>query len=308
MMIKKPKFWSSINFFSIILLPFTFLYFLLFSLKKNLVSKQEFSIPIICVGNIFIGGTGKTPLSIYIYNFLKKKKFKPAITRKYYKSHFDEIDLTKKRVGRFFQNKNRITAVEEAQKNGSNVVIMDDGFQDFSIKKDLNIICFNNIDTVGNGLMLPAGPLREPLKNINEAQIVIINGKRNKNFENKIKSLSRNTEVFYSQYIIRKKSNFINKKFLAFAGIGNPESFFNLLKENKFNIKQKISFPDHYSYTKNDMKNIDLEAKKKNLKLITTEKDFHRIKLLGLKKIDYISVDLKILKHKSFEQEILKYL
>ena len=185
---------------------------------------------------------------------------------------------------------------------------MDDGFQDFSIKKDLNIICFNNIDTVGNGLMLPAGPLREPLKNINEAQIVIINGKRNKNFENKIKSLSRNTEVFYSQYIIRKKSNFINKKFLAFAGIGNPESFFNLLKENKFNIKQKISFPDHYSYTKNDMKNIDLEAKKKNLKLITTEKDFHRIKLLGLKKIDYISVDLKILKHKSFEQEILKYL
>ena len=73
MIIKKPKFWSSINFFSIILLPFTFLYYLLFSLKKNLVSNQEFSIPIICVGNIFIGGTGKTPLSIYIYNFLKKK-------------------------------------------------------------------------------------------------------------------------------------------------------------------------------------------------------------------------------------------
>ena len=205
-------------------------------------------------------------------------------------------------------NRNRTTAIEEAKKKGANVVIMDDGFQDFSIKKDLNIICFNSIDAAGNGLMLPAGPLREPLKNLREAQIVIINGKRNKNFENKIKSLSRNTEVFYSQYIIRKKLNLKNKKFLAFAGIGNPESFFNLLKENKFNIKQKISFPDHYSYTKNDIKNIILKAKKKNLKLITTEKDFYRIKYLGLKKIDYISVDLKIFKNKSFEQEILKYL
>jgi len=156
--------------------------------------------------------------------------------------------------------------------------------------------------------MLPAGPLREPLKNLSKAQIVVINGKKNKNFENKIKSLSRNTEVFYSRYIIKKKSNFKNKKFLAFAGIGNPESFFNLLKENKLNIKQKVSFPDHYSYTKNDIKNIVQKAKKKNLKLITTEKDFYRIKYLGLKKIDYISVDLIISKHKSFEQEILKYL
>ena len=97
MIFNKPKFWRSINIFSIILLPFSFLYFLLFSLKKNFANKQEFNIPIICVGNIFVGGTGKTPLSIYIHNFLKKKKFKPAIASKYYKSHFDEINLTKKR-------------------------------------------------------------------------------------------------------------------------------------------------------------------------------------------------------------------
>ena len=308
MIFNKPKFWRSINIFSIILLPFSFLYFLLFSLKKNFANKQEFNIPIICVGNIFVGGTGKTPLSIYIHNFLKKKKFKPAIARKYYKSHFDEIKLTETKVSHFFSHKNRVSAITEAAKKGNNIVILDDGFQDFSIKKDLNIICFNTTDFIGNGFILPAGPLREPLQNLSKAQIVIINGKKNKDFENKIKGLSNSIEVFYSQYVIKKKTNLINKKILAFAGIGNPKSFFNLLKENKLKVKREISFPDHYSYTKNDIKNMIQKAKKENLKLVTTEKDYHRIKSLGLKKIDYISIDLKIEKYKIFEKEILKYL
>ena len=89
MLIKKPNFWNKINLLSLILLPFSFFYYLLFLIKKNFSTLQQFNIPIICIGNIFIGGTGKTPLSIYIYEFLKKKKFKPAIARKHYESHFD---------------------------------------------------------------------------------------------------------------------------------------------------------------------------------------------------------------------------
>ena len=124
----------------------------------------------------------------------------------------------------------------------------------------------------------------------------------------KIKFQSRDIKLFYSKYKLKKIDRFKNKKILAFAGIGNPEIFFNLLKKSKINVKDQISFPDHYSYTKNDIKYLISESKKRNLKLLTTEKDNFRLKKLGFKNIDYITVDLEILKYKNFEREILKYL
>ena len=103
MKISKPKFWDkrSLSLLSLIFLPFAYLYKLIFWIKTFLIKPKNFSVPIICVGNIFIGGTGKTPLSIYIYNLLKKKKFKPAIIKKYYPSHIDEINLTKSTARKF---------------------------------------------------------------------------------------------------------------------------------------------------------------------------------------------------------------
>ena len=98
------------------------------------------------------------------------------------------------------------------------------------------------------------------------------------------------------------------KKILAFAGIGNPKNFFKLLRENGLKIKQEISFPDHYNYKKSEVKNLMLLAKEKGLKLITTEKDYFRIKQLGFKKIDYVSVNLKIINFKNFEKELLRNL
>ena len=183
MKFKRPKFWESINFFSILFLPFVLITLVYNNLKLFLITKYSFKTPIICVGNIFIGGTGKTPLSIYIYNLLRKKKFRPAIVRKYYSSHKDEINLTKDKVKYFFSDKNRTISILKAEQNKNDVIVMDDGLQDASIKKDLNIVCFNSVDTIGNGLLLPAGPLRDQLKELNDVQIVIINGKRNINFE-----------------------------------------------------------------------------------------------------------------------------
>ena len=95
MKFKKPKFWNNINFLSICLLPLSLITIIFNNLKTYIITGFRFDIPIICVGNIFIGGTGKTPLSIYIYNLLKKKRYRPAIVRKYYNSHIDEINLTK---------------------------------------------------------------------------------------------------------------------------------------------------------------------------------------------------------------------
>lgn len=304
----KPKFWSEINLLSLVCWPFSCVTLLIYFIKKIISDGKNFEIPVICIGNIYVGGTGKTPLSIHIFNFLKNKKLKPALIRKYYKSHSDEINLTKSKVKQFFVNKKRISSLLEAKQIGSKVVVMDDGLQDLSIQKRLNIVCFNSVDLIGNGFLLPAGPLREPFMSLKEKEIVVINGKKNNNFEKKIKRISKNIKIFYSKYILKKKSKFIGKNLLAFAGIGNPESFFKILKQNKLKVKNEISFPDHYEYKKYEIKNLIDMAKKNNLNLITTEKDIFRIRKLGFKGIDYISIEIKILKQKHFENEILKYL
>ncbi len=305
MILKKPYFWKNINFYSILLLPFSLITFLIIYFKKLSVKKRKINIPIICVGNIYLGGTGKTPLSIHLYDLLKKKKFKPAIVRKFYPSHLDEINLIKSRVKQLFFSSNRFQSITEAKRRKNNIIILDDGFQDDSIKKNLNIICFNSLDLSGNNFLIPAGPLREPLKNIKNSQVVVINGKRNINFEKKLKSISKKTKIFYSRYIILK-NNIGKKNVFAFAGIGNPQGFFSLLKENNFKVEKQISFPDHYDYKKREIDKMIKEAKEKNLKLITTEKDFFRMKKMGIKKIAYIKINLKILKSKTFEKEMLK--
>ena len=306
MKFKKPNFWNSINFFSIILLPFSLITLVINILKSLVIEEQRFNIPIICVGNIFVGGTGKTPLSIYIYNFLKKKGFKPAIVRKYYRTHVDEINLTKDKVKKFYFGKKRFLSILKAEQKNNNVIIMDDGFQDCSIKKDLNILCFNSLDKIGNGFLLPAGPLRDQLNKVNTCQIAIINGKKNISFEKELKLISNNIRIYQSKYIIKNIKKFKGKKIFAFAGIGNPDSFFNLLKESGLNIKDRVSFPDHYNYTKNEILDLILRAKKEKLKLITTEKDFYRIKKFGLKKVDYVSIELRIKNYNSFIKEVLK--
>ena len=308
MKFKKPKFWNSINFLSIILLPFSLLTLVFNIFKSQVITENRFNIPIICVGNIFIGGTGKTPLSIYIYNLLKNKKFKPAIVRKYYPSHVDEINFTKSKVRQFFSDRKRLVSISKAIIKKNNVIIMDDGMQDVSVNKDLSIMCFNSTDLIGNGFLLPAGPLREQLKKVNSCRIAVINGKRNILFEKKLKSISDSIEIFQSKYEIKNLKRLRGKKILAFAGIGNPKNFFKLLRENGLKIKQEISFPDHYNYKKNEVENLMLLAKEKNLKLITTEKDYFRIKQLGFKKIDYVSVNLKIINFKNFEKELLRNL
>ena len=308
MKFKKPKFWNNKNFLSICLLPLCLITIIFNIFKTYIISGFRSNIPIICVGNIFIGGTGKTPLSIYIYNLLKRKKYRPAIVRKYYNSHIDEINFTKSKVGQFFYDKKRTLSISKAESKKNNVIIMDDGLQDVSVIKDLNIICFNSSDLIGNGFVLPAGPLREKLKNVNNCQIAVINGKRNIAFEKKLKSISNNIEIYQSKYIIKNSKKFRGKKILAFAGIGNPRNFFNLLKDNGFKVKQEISFPDHYNYSKEEIENLISKAKEEGLTLLTTEKDFFRIKRSDFKKINYVSVDLKILNNKSFEKVLLKNL
>ena len=305
----KPKFWESRNnILAILLRPISFLFYFLTALRKSFISPRKFKIPIICVGNIYVGGTGKTPVSIMIANILQTNNKNPAIIKKYYKDHEDEHKLINNITNSLILNKNRVAAIEKAERENFDVGILDDGFQDHTIKKTLNIICFNNKQLIGNGLVLPAGPLRERLNSLERAQIVIINGEKNKIFEEKILNISKNIKIFYSEYLPINIEQFKNKKLFAFAGIGNPNNFFELLSKYNLDVQKKISFPDHYEFKKKEIEQITRDAVNNNLDLITTEKDFYRVKDYGFKDLRYLKVDLKIEEKNKFITEVLKYL
>jgi tetraacyldisaccharide 4'-kinase len=303
----KPKFWdkNQISFFSVLLFPFTLLIKFLVFFKTLLTKKYISSIPIICVGNIYLGGTGKTPLCIEIFSILKNLNMNPAFVRKKYESFQDEADLMKQ-VGPVYQNKKRIKAIQEATQNSVNVAILDDGFQDLSIKKNLSIICFNEKQWIGNGLTIPSGPLRESLSALKKVDCVIINGKKNKDIENKIFSKNEKIKIFYSNYKPQNIDEFQSKKIIAFAGIGNPENFFDLLMDNKLNIVGTIKFPDHHKYSEQVLENLSNKIKDNNSILLTTEKDYFRISKNYKKNIKYLKIKVEIKNKNQFIEEIKK--
>ena len=295
MTLNKPKFWNNkIHPFTILLFPLSIIYTFFIYLKKKISKVKKFHIPIICIGNIYVGGTGKTPISIFLANELNKLKKKPVILRKYYKSHIDEYRLIKNNFKDLIINENRIDGLHEAEKSNYETVILDDGLQDYKIKKNLNIVCFNSNQLIGNGLVFPAGPLREKLSAIKETEIVIINGNKNIEFEKKILRINKNIEIFYSSYKPLNIDKFKNNRLFAVAAIGNPENFFKILENNGLLVEKKKTYPDHYIFSENEIKKIFEEAKEKNLKLILTEKDYFKIKDFGINGISYLQVKLEI--------------
>lgn len=307
MKLNKPKFWDTKNnLFSILLFPISLIILLFIFFKKKFTKAIEFNIPIICVGNIYIGGTGKTPTTIFLANELSKKGKKPVILRKYYNDHLDEYNLIKKYFKNLIIKSNRADGIKEAEDADHDCVILDDGFQDYKIKKDVNILCFNQNQLIGNGLILPSGPLRESLSSIKDANIILINGKKNKDFEKKVLDINNNIEIFYSYYKPINLERFRNKKLFAIAGIGNPENFFQLIEENNLYIKKKLSFPDHYQFTKAEVQNIINEAKNKDYQIIMTEKDFFKIKDYNINNIGYLNVTLEVIEKEKFLKIITK--
>ena len=303
----KPKFWkSNKNFFTVLLIPLSLITWIYITLKKTFIQKVKFNIPVICVGNIFIGGTGKTPLSIHIARKLSENGKNPAIVRKYYKSHKDEHKMIISYYNKLILNLNRSKGIYEALEKGYDAVILDDGFQDYKIKKNLSIICFNSNQLIGNGYLFPSGPLRESLGSLRNANILIINGDKSLNFEQKILKIQKDLKIYYSNYKPLNIQEFKNKKLLVISGIGNPENFFKILKDNQMNIQKKMVYPDHYEFTKNEMLKIIEYAKKNDFQIVMTEKDYYKIKDFSLENIKYLKVKLEIEKEEEFIKNVMK--
>ena len=303
----KPKFWETKNFISFILYPLSSITYLI-NITKKFSDKKNFKIKTICIGNIFVGGTGKTSLAIEI-NQLLKKKFKTVFIKKNYENQLDEINLLNNK-GNTVTSTTRENALLTAIKKKYQLAIIDDGLQQKNINYDLKIACFNSEYAIGNEFMLPAGPLRENLNEVKNYDLIFLNGeKRNSKLLSKLRSIDKNLKIFQGSYKPLNLKNFdLRKKYLMFCGIGNPHEFEQTLIKYKFNISKKIIYPDHYKLTNTDLKQLIDIAKKENLVLITTEKDFFRLNKSQRKNIKFLKIKLEIKDKKNLEKILISKL
>jgi tetraacyldisaccharide 4'-kinase len=304
MKINKPYFWDfkKPNFLSYLLLPLTipiiFNNFLL-----NLKRKKNFKdIKTICIGNIYVGGTGKTPLTIKLSQILNELNYKNAVIKKFYKDQNDEQKLIKNKT-KLYCFRKRNTALNHAINDGMDVVLFDDGLQDRSVVYDLKFVCFNNLKGIGNGFIIPAGPLREKINSINKYDAIFINGNQKNNHAliKLFKRYNKNIEIFETFFEPVNIDKFNNgDKYLIFSGIGNPDTFKETLIQNNVNVCEEMKYPDHYQYNGDDINKIKSRAKNFKYKILTTEKDYVKLSRDDAKGINFLSVDLFIKNENNF--------
>jgi len=266
---------------------------LLKNFLDNLKQKKEYkNKKIISIGNLTWGGTGKTSFTIYLLKILKDINKKAVVIQRGYPKNFknpvevleedtekytDEGILIKKTFPEIpvYLCKNRIKAIEKAIKEKNfEYIILDDAFQYKKIKKDIEFLMIDSSNPFGNGNLIPAGILREPVSSLKKASVIVLTHSEISQFHEIVKYTKFNKKIdfFHLYYKIKnlEELKLIKAEFGAFCGIGNPESFFKLLEKEGFILKEKIIFPDHYDYKKLNLN--------KNLIWFTTEKDFVKLK------------------------------
>tara|TARA_B100001173_G_C16008885_1_gene556827 strand:+ start:1254 stop:2210 length:957 start_codon:yes stop_codon:yes gene_type:complete len=300
MILKKPKFWDfkKPNFFAYLLYPFT-IFVEINNIISSIIPKKKFTkIKTLCVGNLYVGGTGKTPTSLVLYNLLKKMNINPVTAKKFYDNQMDEQKLLKDNSN-FISLSDRKKIVEKAIEMKFDMIIFDDGLQEKWIDYDIKFACFDSEKWIGNGHLIPSGPLREKIdtiKNYHGIFLKTINEDSNLDYIfNKIRNINPNIEIFETNIEIKNINKFnIDKNYIIFSGIGNPDSFRKLLLKNQFKIIEEINFPDHYNYQDKDISEIINKANSNNAEIITTEKDFKRIPQNFKEKIRFLEINTKI--------------
>jgi len=267
---KQPKFWNTKNVASYTLKPLSWLYGAGASVRQVTTKPYHAKIPVVCVGNIVVGGAGKTPVVISLAEYFKKKKKKVHILSRGYGGKLDgvKVDLKKHtakdvgdeplllaKVAPTWIYADRAKGAQAIEKTGADLILMDDGFQNSSLHKDLSLIVFDGEYGIGNGAVMPAGPLREPLqKGLKRADGVVIVGKSSLSFQN-------GTPVMKAS-ITPTSTSLKGKKVIAFAGIGRPEKFFDTLKGIGAKIIKSYSFADHHPFTDKEIKKMIDELKR----------------------------------------------
>ena len=298
--------WQNNTWLNKLLLPISWLYLIIHNINFFCIKKHKTKIPVICVGNIIAGGSGKTPIAMTIGEILKKYKRNVAFIGHGYKANLlkhsmcisidpkmhnvndvgDEAMLLSSIASSYIARK-RIQALFAAQADDCEIAILDDGFQDNSIKKDLSILVVDADYILGNSLLLPAGPLRElPSTALKRADLVIISGldeeKIQSTINNLIHQFSKKVPYLASRItscivIPKEIAKLQNKDFFAIIGIAHPKKFLETAKKYNINIKSYAIFPDHHLFHDSELDAIYNHANVLKCNIITSTKDLVRL-------------------------------
>jgi tetraacyldisaccharide 4'-kinase len=300
---RTPKFWRSKNFLSLVLFPLSLAYYFVYKLRivAN-IRPYKSKIPTICVGNLTAGGSGKTPVCIEIAKFLKEKNKTFCFLSKGYGGKFDKIikvtnedaktvgdePLILSNYGSVFVAKNRAEGLKYINNNFDyDYIIVDDGMQNPTFVKDKIILVADGIFGFGNGFILPAGPLRDKIKNVYKTVdlAIIINAS-----DEIVKVLKKYRVKFTEAKVMPLNKLDENTEYVAFCGLGNPEKFRKTLIEENVKLKKFLAFSDHYCYSREDMRKLYGFG----YKLVTTEKDWVRLDERDRAAVDFLPVGLSL--------------
>ena len=310
---KAPHHWTNKGLISTALLPLSWLYLLAGFCLSRLTKPYHARLPVICVGNITSGGTGKTPITAYLANLAKERGLRPVILSRGYGGHIttptrvdpathsatdcgdEPLLLATYAPVIIARNRGKGAEFIEAQ-NCFDVIIMDDGMQNPQLYKDHVICVFDGAIGYQNGRIFPAGPLRNSVATgCDNADIIIINGddetKLRAAFPDKIMLSSSLTPSGTPPHLTKAQAK---SPLFAFAGIGRPERFFETLAQQGYYLAQTKSFGDHHHYTPQEIAALIEGAKALSASLITTQKDWVRLPFAIRKHIAYLPVEAHI--------------
>lgn len=269
--------------------PLSLLYYGCSVLRNIITVPYRAKVPVICVGNVTVGGAGKTPFCIALGQMLMDEGRKVSFVSRGYggrlqgpirveKTHgSDEVGdepLLLCEYAPVFVAKKRALGIEAAVLSGAEVVILDDGLQNPTVAKDISFLVIDGLTGMGNGYMLPAGPLREPLSSaLSKVNAVVLVG------EDKTNLIARFGDVPVLRVTAKSllPGLLYHKNLVAFAGIGYPEKFFDALRALPCEVMKTFPFPDHYAYQSQDIERLIAYAAQRDAQLVTTQKDMVRI-------------------------------
>jgi tetraacyldisaccharide 4'-kinase len=257
---------------------------------------RKAGIPVLCVGNLTLGGAGKTPTAMAVAQILTAAGARPFILTRGYGGRLAgpvEVDAARHtardvgdeplllaRVAPTIVARDRVAGAEAARKAGASVVVMDDGFQNPSLKKDVSLLVVDGRRGIGNACVFPAGPLRAPLDaQLDRAHGIVVVGEGTGGAGLTARAGAHGLPVFHGRLLPDQAvtAGIADGKVLAFAGIGDPEKFFATLVASGIEASIKLRFPDHHRYTAAEAEALLKEAERQGLALVTTEKDLVRL-------------------------------
>ncbi len=291
---KTPSWWyEDSKIIPFLLSPVSYIYGMAVQYRWSTTKPYISELPVICVGNFTMGGAGKTPTALYLSELLKRMGQRPVFLSRGYGGNVrgphlvtladdkssdvgDEPLLLARRAP---------TVVSANRPEGARfiaglvelsptVIIMDDGFQNPSLKKDLNIIVVDGARGIGNGRIFPAGPLRESMDSqAPRGDIMVTIGEEGS-------ALSDELAISQVRGMLRSKTTkeaWHNQAVIAYSGIARPGKFYTTLRELGVNLLETIDFPDHHPFSEADARSLLMAAEQANAQLVTTEKDIVRL-------------------------------